>query len=160
MLVHEPAALLQGRCCLTAPACSCDAKACLAIKRLSCRCLILIDVCIQIRVFCRLKPHPDPAISILADGASVSTRLPDGKEAKFTYDKVFEGGAKQEAVFHEVSELVQSALDGYQVRKSINASRRSQHAHAGHATHLVCSLFASPCLHVRDRNVALLPSSH
>ena len=69
----------------------------------------------QIRVFARLKPVPTSAINVLSDGVSVSTCLPDGKEAAFSFDRVFGSETGQEAVFQEVSELVQSALDGYQV---------------------------------------------
>ena len=75
------------------------------------------DVALQIRVFCRLRPSSSSAITALSDGVSVSTHLPDGKEAKYSYDRVFDASTQQETVFNEVSELIQSALDGYQVRK-------------------------------------------
>eukprot|EP00798_Chlamydomonas_sp_ICE-L_P013863 gene13863-19786_t len=39
----------------------------------------------------------------------------DGKEHAFSYDRVFSGNSSQDEVFSSVSELVQSALDGYHV---------------------------------------------
>lgn len=41
--------------------------------------------------------------------------MADGKEQNFGYDRVFGPAASQEEVFGCVSELVQSALDGYHV---------------------------------------------
>lgn len=38
-----------------------------------------------------------------------------GQRFSFSYDKVFDHGASQEDVFVEMSQLVQSALDGYKV---------------------------------------------
>jgi hypothetical protein len=49
---------------------------------------------------------------------NVSVRLgggPDGKDHTFAYDRVFRPEASQAAVFEEVSDLVQSALDGFKV---------------------------------------------
>ena len=70
----------------------------------------------QIRVFCRIKPHPRSAVSTTADGLSVRLHA-EGKDQAFTFDRVFGPQADQAAVFQEVSELVQSALDGYKVRR-------------------------------------------
>ena len=70
---------------------------------------------LQIRVFCRVKPHPRSAVSTTADGQSVKLHA-EGKDQSFTFDRVFGPQADQAAVFQEVSELVQSALDGYKVR--------------------------------------------
>ena len=66
-------------------------------------------------MFCRLRPAPDAVVTALPDGISVKANAPDGKESAFTFDRVFGGQARQTDVFQEVSELVQSALDGYQV---------------------------------------------
>jgi len=38
-----------------------------------------------------------------------------GQKHSFTFDKVFMPDASQEDVFVEISQLVQSALDGYKV---------------------------------------------
>ena len=71
---------------------------------------------LQIRVFCRIRPNPRSAVQCLPD--NVSVRLgggPDGKDHTFAYDRVFRPEASQAAVFEEVSDLVQSALDGFKV---------------------------------------------
>ena len=69
----------------------------------------------QIRVFCRIKPHPRAAVNVSPDHQTV-TLYAEGKDQSFTFDRVFGPQADQAAVFQEVSELVQSALDGYKVR--------------------------------------------
>ncbi|XP_024024920.1 kinesin-like protein KIN-14C [Morus notabilis] len=80
----------------------------------------------NIRVFCRVRPLlPDesagsenPVISYptsteaLGRGIDV---LQSGQKYPFTFDKVFNQDASQEDVFVEISQLVQSALDGYRV---------------------------------------------
>lgn len=66
-------------------------------------------------MFCRLKPASVSAVASLPDGVSVCAQQPDGKDAQFSFDRVFDAHASQASVFQEVSELVQSALDGYQV---------------------------------------------
>lgn len=80
----------------------------------------------NIRVFCRVRPLlPEDECS----GESVvlyptSTELvgrgidliqTPGQKHSFTFDKVFSHEARQEEVFVEISQLVQSALDGYKV---------------------------------------------
>ncbi|GJR51123.1 kinesin-like protein KIN-14N [Tanacetum coccineum] len=80
----------------------------------------------NIRVFCRVRPL------LFDDGADNETNsvsfptatdnlgrgielLQHGQKHSFTFDKVFVPESSQEEVFEEVSQLVQSALDGYKV---------------------------------------------
>jgi hypothetical protein len=42
-----------------------------------------------------------------------------GQKYSFTFDKVFNNKASQEDVFTEISQLVQSALDGYKVISTV-----------------------------------------
>jgi hypothetical protein len=42
-----------------------------------------------------------------------------GQKCSFSYDKVFSHSASQDDVFVEMSQLVQSALDGYKVTTSL-----------------------------------------
>ncbi|EXB50942.1 hypothetical protein L484_021170 [Morus notabilis] len=80
----------------------------------------------NIRVFCRVRPLlPDygsfgegkvisyPA-SMEALGRGIDL-VQSGQKHSFTFDKVFMAEASQEDVFEEISQLVQSALDGYKV---------------------------------------------
>lgn len=84
----------------------------------------------NVRVYARVRPFlPDdsapagaePAISARADGVSCSITKKDPlrpgviKSDAFSFDRVFPPSSGQEAVFSEVSEFVQSALDGYNV---------------------------------------------
>ncbi|KAL6999396.1 Kinesin-like protein KIN-14N [Sarracenia purpurea var. burkii] len=80
----------------------------------------------NIRVFCRVRPllpedgvvtevkvisYPT-AIEALGRGIDV---MQNGQKHSFTFDKVFMPDASQHDVFVEISQLVQSALDGYKV---------------------------------------------
>ncbi|KAJ7014879.1 kinesin-like protein KIN-14N isoform X1 [Populus alba x Populus x berolinensis] len=80
----------------------------------------------NIRVFCRVRPLL-PEDSPGADGKDVSyptttealgrgiDLTQNGQKYSFTFDKVFMPDSTQEDVFVEISQLVQSALDGYKV---------------------------------------------
>ncbi|KAI4322833.1 hypothetical protein L6164_022489 [Bauhinia variegata] len=80
----------------------------------------------NIRVFCRVRPLlPDEGCntegkiisyptSMEASGRGIDLAQ-NGQKHSFTFDKVFAPDASQEEVFVEISQLVQSALDGYKV---------------------------------------------
>ncbi|KAE9599783.1 hypothetical protein Lal_00046116 [Lupinus albus] len=80
----------------------------------------------NIRVFCRVRPllpdegcHTDGKIisyptSMEAAGRGIELTH-NGQKHAFTFDKVFAPDASQEDVVMEISQLVQSALDGYKV---------------------------------------------
>lgn len=53
--------------------------------------------CTQIRVFCRVRPHPQSVVRCLAGGSSLSLAL-DSKEHHFNFDKVFGPGTQQQQV--------------------------------------------------------------
>ncbi|XP_010529372.1 PREDICTED: kinesin-like protein KIN-14C [Tarenaya hassleriana] len=79
----------------------------------------------NIRVFCRVRPLlPDDVgqeVNVIAYPTSTESRgrgidlIQSGNRHPFTFDKVFNHEASQEEVFFEISQLVQSALDGYKV---------------------------------------------
>ncbi|MED6169497.1 Kinesin-like protein KIN-14C [Stylosanthes scabra] len=79
----------------------------------------------NIRVFCRVRPLlPDDGTgtdmvvsyptSTEALGRGIDL-VQNGQKYPFTFDKVFNHDASQNDVFLEISQLVQSALDGYKV---------------------------------------------
>eukprot|EP00484_Ammonia_sp_Unknown_P001532 CAMPEP_0197021846 /NCGR_PEP_ID=MMETSP1384-20130603/2733_1 /TAXON_ID=29189 /ORGANISM="Ammonia sp." /LENGTH=864 /DNA_ID=CAMNT_0042449759 /DNA_START=40 /DNA_END=2634 /DNA_ORIENTATION=- len=89
----------------------------------------------NIRVFCRVRPILDQSnqnervyefedddiehqsITLLTPSSynSFSGQYADGKKYNFEFDRVFRPFAKQDLIFDEISQLVQSALDGYKV---------------------------------------------
>ncbi|KAL1562924.1 Kinesin-like protein KIN-14C, variant 2 [Salvia divinorum] len=80
----------------------------------------------NIRVFCRVRPLLSDdgvgndvkvvsfPISMEAQGRGIDLSQ-NGQKHSFTFDKVFVPDNSQEDVFVEISQLVQSALDGYKV---------------------------------------------
>ena len=79
----------------------------------------------QIRVFCRVRPAPDSAVACSNDGASLRLSAEDGKEHAFSFDAVFGPTANQADIFSQVSDMVQSALDGYKVRSADHSCRQA-----------------------------------
>ncbi|KAI3466204.1 hypothetical protein Pfo_022867 [Paulownia fortunei] len=80
----------------------------------------------NIRVFCRVRPLlSDDGVGTEAKVVSFPTSMEvlgrgidltqNGQKHSFTFDKVFMPDDSQEDVFVEISQLVQSALDGYKV---------------------------------------------
>lgn len=78
----------------------------------------------NVRVFARVRPYlpndgvdpstaVDSSIAVSGDNASVRIHSSKGDDQLFTFDKAFGPSSSQESVFVEVSEFVQSALDGY-----------------------------------------------
>ncbi|BAT73848.1 hypothetical protein VIGAN_01139200 [Vigna angularis var. angularis] len=77
----------------------------------------------NIRVFCRVRPLlPDDSADTVVSFPTSTEALgrgielvQSGQKYNFTFDKVFNHEASQQDVFVEISQLVQSALDGYKV---------------------------------------------
>ncbi|KAE9597118.1 hypothetical protein Lal_00007325 [Lupinus albus] len=79
----------------------------------------------NIRVFCRVRPllpedgtGSDMVVSYPNSTESLGRGIElvqSGQQYPFTFDKVFDHEASQHDVFIEISQLVQSALDGYKV---------------------------------------------
>ena len=80
----------------------------------------------NVRVFARLRPFlpndkqregEESIVTVGMDTLSMSIKDPKnaGSEHKFSFDRAFAAHEGQEEVFKEVSEFVQSALDGYNV---------------------------------------------
>merc|ERR1712003_299248 len=89
----------------------------------------------NIRVFCRVRPILDEAkqqsacfsfdtedieeqrVTLHAPStmSGISGKMIDGKTYNFDFDRVFRPFSNQESIFNEISQLVQSALDGYKV---------------------------------------------
>ncbi|OIV93160.1 hypothetical protein TanjilG_20822 [Lupinus angustifolius] len=79
----------------------------------------------NIRVFCRVRPllpedgtGSDMVVSYPNSTESLGLGIElvqSGQQYPFTFDKVFDHEASQHDVFIEISQLVQSALDGYKV---------------------------------------------
>ena len=89
----------------------------------------------NIRVYCRIRPmlgrvknerqsftfdsndieHKTLTLSMPPSNHHWSGQFIDGKKYKFEFDRVFKGNECQSEIFTEISELVQSALDGYKV---------------------------------------------
>ncbi|KAM3701633.1 hypothetical protein ACB098_05G187200 [Castanea mollissima] len=81
----------------------------------------------NIRVFCRVRPLlPEDGVGTEATviayptstetlGRGIDLVQSAGQRYPFTFDKVFSHEASQQDVFVEISQLVQSALDGYKV---------------------------------------------
>eukprot|EP00249_Psilotum_nudum_P004228 c17768_g1_i2 orf=157-2334(+) len=82
----------------------------------------------NIRVFCRVRPllpededsGSEPPVvqyphSVELLGRTIELVQAQGQKYSFTFDKVFGPDVSQDAVFEEITQLVQSALDGYKV---------------------------------------------
>ncbi|CAN6228831.1 unnamed protein product [Urochloa humidicola] len=74
----------------------------------------------NIRVFCRVRPgkldglefHYPESLELAGRGIQLKN---NDHDVSYTFDKVFNDKASQAEIFEEISELVQSSLDGYKV---------------------------------------------
>jgi hypothetical protein len=64
---------------------------------LRCGCFFVLLLSLQIRVFCRVRPHPQSVVRCLAGGTGLSIAL-DSKDHPFTFDKVFGPNTQQQQV--------------------------------------------------------------
>ena len=80
----------------------------------------------NVRVFCRVRPAfgnsetsvaciDDASLKLTAPSTNNGTLTTEMKDWSFSFDKIFDESSTQQHVFDEVSQLVQSALDGYKV---------------------------------------------
>ncbi|TVU15403.1 hypothetical protein EJB05_38922, partial [Eragrostis curvula] len=75
----------------------------------------------NIRVFCRVRPvlsNESGAVTYPKSAENIGRGIElihNAQEYSFTFDKVFDHSASQGDVFIEISQLIQSALDGYKV---------------------------------------------
>jgi len=74
----------------------------------------------NIRVFVRTRPFlpgdgkiSDSPVTVSPDGEGLTLIRNENDKQKFVFDKVFAPSVGQDGVFTEISDFVQSALDGY-----------------------------------------------
>ncbi|KAL6838212.1 hypothetical protein ACP4OV_031974 [Aristida adscensionis] len=79
----------------------------------------MMDLKGHMRVFCRVRPLLGGAKSMVNFPTSLEHAgrgiqlMRKDKKVLYTYDKVFDHTSSQEAIFKDISELVQSAIDGH-----------------------------------------------